>query len=373
MPWLMSDRPWEIGSDFSWPDLVEEPEQSWRPWSGESRLYGSGRDALRGLLAHGRDQLGWRRVFVPSYFCQDVIQSMLDTSLDLIVYYYSPFDHPDQFSTSAFPAPETPCAGDAVLLVNTFGMHAAQPEWEIDDEVAIIEDHTHAPLSVWARQSTADWGIISVRKVFPLPDGGVVWSPVQHDLPEKPAASATHHKATADRLMGMVLKDLYLKGLPIDKDAFRSRFIMGERSIASGQIAAISPVSEQALPLLPAESWHARRTANFHSFRTALDELKYPGIERLLEPVTVFGIVLLFNTKRLRDVVRQELIDFRVYPALLWELNTAVSRRDISAAHRDQAERSLFIHCDHRYDSEDMIRLAHLLNRIISKDYERFK
>jgi len=82
MPHL--DR-WELGSEFNW--LPYPPTNSeTAPWRKACRLYGTGRDALRALLLWGSDSHGWRRVLVPSYFCQDVIESLLSFGIEVSIY-----------------------------------------------------------------------------------------------------------------------------------------------------------------------------------------------------------------------------------------------------------------------------------------------
>ena len=76
---------WEYGSLFS-----ESPVPSRHcgsPWAGVQHvLTGSGRDALKLLLRHRT----WGTVWVPSFFCQEVVASIVDEMPSVRVYSDSP-------------------------------------------------------------------------------------------------------------------------------------------------------------------------------------------------------------------------------------------------------------------------------------------
>src|SRR5690625_5275017 len=67
-PPLPVERPWEQGGFFEFPKNHDHQRPS--RWSG-SILYRTGTDALRGLLSMAQ-QRGWRRLYVPTYYCQGV-------------------------------------------------------------------------------------------------------------------------------------------------------------------------------------------------------------------------------------------------------------------------------------------------------------
>ena len=75
---------WEQGSEFHARFAGAEPAR--HPWDGASRLLGSGRDALRAVLAEGRDHRGLKRLWVPSFFCQEVVAALLTEGLPVLPY-----------------------------------------------------------------------------------------------------------------------------------------------------------------------------------------------------------------------------------------------------------------------------------------------
>src|SRR5688572_30478270 len=133
---VMPAERWEHGSHLHW---VLDGGCLDAPWSGIAHtLWGTGRYALRALLAWGRDELRWQRVLVPTFFCQEVVQA-LARELPISLYPDAPAD----------PLPTGIEAGerDVVLLVNTYGMRT---QTRIQTRAVVVEDHTHDPLSRWA-------------------------------------------------------------------------------------------------------------------------------------------------------------------------------------------------------------------------------
>ncbi|WP_242395241.1 hypothetical protein [Anaeromyxobacter oryzisoli] len=344
----VSER-WEQGSDYHWMGLPSPACAKARPWA-PGLLVSSGRDALRLLLAHGVREQGWRRLWVPDYSCQDVLAALLQTGVRL----HSYPDHPLR------RAPDLPQArrGDAILTINYFGLRGplAVPR---RDGVFVIEDHSHDPDSAWAHESAADYCVVSLRKAFPLPDGGALWSPRGHPLPPAPILTAQRRKAAALRLSAMALKAMYLEGVPIEKDAYLALAAKAERALAVPGVSAMSDVARALLASCPVEPWRRAREANHAELCRRLSSLRW---SRVLLPAARGGVpfccAVLVDTAERRERLRRNLIASRVYPAVLWPLEETVLRIRDDA--RRVSRRMLAMHCDGRYGPEDMRRVADL-------------
>src|SRR5262249_44040970 len=117
---------------------------------------------------------------------------------------------------------------DTVLVNNLFGRGRREPwdAWSREHPlVTVIEDHTHDPLSDWARASTASYCVTSLRKTLPVPDGAVVWSPRGENLP---APTGDESTAAQWKLVAMILKAAWLSGKTVSKAEFRSLQQTGE-------------------------------------------------------------------------------------------------------------------------------------------------
>ncbi len=338
---------WEHGSFFH---LSLETGALEAPWGGApSTLWGSGRDAMRALLAWGRERLGFERILVPGFFCPEVT-SALARELPVAIYPDAPGD--------PLPARVDASARDVLLVVNTYGMRAGA---RVCTRAVVLEDHSHDPLSPWAFESEADYAVASLRKTLPLPDGGVLWSPRGRELPPERRWTATHARAAACRLAAMAWKRQYLEGAPLDKEAFRARARAAETAFGSGEISGITPLSRDRLPALPGGAWRERRARNLAAFRSALGEVR--GVRVVEAP---FAATLLFDSPGRREQVRAALVAARVYPAVLWPLEERL-HPDVPPRHCELSRRLLSLHCDFRYGERDMERVAEAVRRALSR------
>jgi hypothetical protein len=340
----MPDDRWEQGSDFH---LSLEFGGTPYPWTPlPHTLWGTGRDALRALVSWGLDKHGWRRLLVPSYFCQEAIVP-IQREISVGIYEHAP--------TSTSTEPVVARATDIVLVASMFGMPTAPT---VSGAAAVVEDLSHDPIGPGASHSTAAYALASLRKTLPLPDGGVVWSPRGLKVPPELPVTTDHASAVLDRLSAMTLKAHYLAGQPVAREEIRRLATRGEEVIGLGDISGISPFSRSRLATLPAGQWRAARQTNLAAFVEALGELA--GMTLLEAP---YAATLVFDRRMDRDKMRAALIAARIYPAVLWSLDDPVVD-GIPEADVDLARRILSIHCDYRYTPSDMVRVADVIRGV---------
>lgn len=342
--------PWELGSEFHL-RVAHAGDARPPPWEGQGLLVGCGRDALRLLLEHGQRERGWRRLWVPSYFCPEVVAAARETGLAVSAYGCLPLGLPPPAACD----PPRAGPGDVVLQVNYFGLEArgvAAGALELAGAER-IEDHTHDPCSPWARRSRADFCLASLRKTLPLPDGGALWSPAGHALPAAPPLRARHRAAAARKLVAMALKARYLEGRAVPKAVFRRLAAQAESALGVGPASAISAEARALLGGFPVERWRARRRDNHRLVTAALADV--PGL-RVAQPADgergcPSSAMLVFASGALRDAVRAALLEAGVYPAILWPAQQGAVERALSA-------RLLSLPCDMRYGARDVLRAA---------------
>ncbi len=314
------------------------------PWRGAT-LWASGRDALAALYR----ARGWRRLWVPSYFCQKVLAAWRAAGLELAAY-------PDSSQEPAADLEQLPArAGDGVLVVNYFGLRAPRAgSWP--EAAEVVEDHSHDPLSDWAQRSRASWCLASLRKTLPAPAGGAVWSPAGLEPPAAGDTAPAGERAALTALAAMLLKSLYLAGHAVDKQAYRA--LAAESEAALGAVSPLPGWAAELIAAMPAGRWRRRRRANYDA---AAGELA--GVEglRLLAPATAegvpFSLVLVLDRPARAAALSAALIRRDIYPARLWELEETVVD-GVPTAHRELARRTLSLHCDQRYDETHMRRVA---------------
>jgi hypothetical protein len=357
----MFDKRWEYGSDFHWPTpeeigMLSRP-QSLREKANEALFYGSGRAALSALLNHGRIHRGWQRLFLPTYFCPEVLRAVELAGIRLCYY-------PDSPIKKAVRIPDEKLSSeDVVLRVNYFGWRGA--EWIIPSSELgcdIVEDHTHDPIGPWAKNSKATFCFASLRKTYPIPDGAVLWSPQGLELPESPPISKEHISACYLKLAGMVLKQSYVNGAMVEKNRYRELLIEGEMCLGRVGVSGMSPVSSILMEVISQDKLRRRRLENFRSFMklNSIPESKRLDVD-IPKDAAPFCIVLFVQDKRKRDLVREQLIQKQVYPGILWELPD-----DSDKEANDFSSRMLSLPCDFRYGGKDLERLSHLLQTVLS-------
>jgi hypothetical protein len=337
----MIDARWEHGSEFHWSEAGLAERDDDRDWlmQREAVGYASGRAALRALVEHGR----WPRVWLPSYVCAELIEAVGDR-----VRFYE--DDPTR-EPSLVELGDEASAGDAIVRINYFGLRgsiSAGP-WQRRGLV-VIDDHTHDPCGAWAQASDADYCLASLRKSLPVPDGALVWSR-GGDLPAAPEAC----DEAAAKLPAMLLKALYLRGYPVEKSVVRALAIAGEQRLAALTVEGMSRVSGQLLASLAISRLRARRRENFAVFAEAIGER---AAILAGDGATPFACVLRLGDREERERVRVALIEARIYPAVLWDLEGIAGHRERFAGSCAVGDRLLAIHCDARYTAADMQRVA---------------
>ena len=341
----------EYGSDFHYIDSYN---------SGRAHLT----DVFRGatLVADGRQcivalirQYGWRRIWMPDYFCYEVIETIKQQTCIEVVFYE---DNPlKEGKVEQLPFEKE----DVLLRMNFFGMYDHRSNKKIP--VPVIEDHSHDPFGHWALYSDADWCISSIRKTLPLPEGGMMWSPKGHKLTITLPLSDENERIAATRWEGMEMKTIYLNGGNVVKDEFRKRYTETEEYFDYAEPALIDRrslklISEQ----LDINLWLGAKRNNWILLTDLVGTEHCEVMKAEHESCTMFSLVLLFDSKEHRDAVRTRLIDTSVYPAILWNVPDNASKNS-----RDFSERMLSVHCDGRYTEDDIRQLSGILNNVLEK------
>ena len=337
----------EFGSDFHYIDSYN---------SGRAHLT----DVFRGatLLADGRQcivalirQYGWKRIWMPDYFCYEVIETIkLQTGITVMFYEDTPLQ---EGQVDNLPFKE----GDVLLRMNFFGIRDKRSNANIP--CPVIEDHTHDPFGHWSLYSDADWCISSVRKILPLPEGGMMWSPKEHKLEVEIKPSEENEKIAAIRWEGMEMKFKYLKGEGVSKEEFRKRYTETEEWFDYAEPALIDERSKKVVSKqLDINLWQGAKRKNWALLQSLVNKDVCKVLKPEDETCTMFSLVLLFENKEIRDKVRKRLIDACVYPAILWAVPDSASGNT-----RNFSERMLSVHCDGRYSEDDIRQLASILNK----------
>lgn len=255
----------EYGSDFSIDlgNLQYTKDNIFNYLEGYHSLYfDSGRSATRYLL-HSIRHLN---VALPDYLCESIV----DCFPESVIHYYPVDQQLRIIELESIPWDKI----DAFYLLHYFG--TLQPRHVLDYVAekkkqygfTILEDTTH---SIFTQASTiGDYFICSLRKWFPIPDGGVLYSRTPLPLDEYNNLTPIQ----SNRIDGMVLKNLYLSGAVSDKEAFRRILISTEDQLDEQKdLFKISTISEYILKCQSVSKIVQRRKRNHSILKNVIGDL----------------------------------------------------------------------------------------------------
>jgi hypothetical protein len=350
------EQRWEVGSEFDWYDQLTTPltKENWLP--DTYALFATGTStliALQQLLSTDQQSL---TLHLPSFFCMEVV-AKLKTVFNICWYHDLPTEPAPDFS-SLHVSP-----GDLVLAVNFFGIrekHIWQDWFEHHDDVVFIEDHSHDPFSDWARHSTAHYAVASLRKTLPIPDGGIIWSPQNLELP-KP--SLPESVGASQKLTAMLLKRAYLNGSAISKDTYRFIQIQAEQQLHAEMVTSASSFTSHILRCLDITRLRQQREENIRQFLQSVMTIAHAEWQPLFTSWATgcvpLNSVLVCESHEIRERLREFLISQNIFPAIHWQqpFNVMSTNDPISL---DLSTRILTIPTDYRYHTED-------INQIVAK------
>lgn len=344
----------EFGSDFHYINPVTRVEKTLYDFYPRANLYADGRQALIHLY---RTQ-DWQRLWIPEYFCYDVISSLKEAGLNIFFY----ADHPgyggDGQTLEAIQKNGYFKTTDAILRVNYFGTRAYRSPEKLS-VAAVVEDHTHDLIGGWAMNSHADWCIASLRKTLPIPEGGMLWSPVGLKLPEQPEKSDENERIATTRWEAMKLKARYLAGEKVEKASFRAGYVDTEPFFDTAPVCALDEGSKEYLRSFDIQDWYKKKRDNWDLLRDIKkDNVRVLGFENY--GCYPFSLVLAFDFQADRDRVRKALIEHQVYPAILWNVPSPTEGEIFKFS-----SEMLSIHCDARYTREDIITMKSIIESVL--------
>lgn len=340
----------EYGSDFHYLDSYQSRRAHLTDVYHDAWYLADGRQCLIALIR----QYGWKRIWMPEYFCYEVIESLRQMT-DIEIVFYQDFPTNDARGTVAtLPYRD----GDVLLRVNYFGMRDFREERDVP--VPIIEDHTHDLLGHWSLYSVADWCIASLRKTLPIPEGGMMWSPKELKVESLEFRGDNECRDIAvQRWKAMEMKAAYLRGENVKKEDFRKILVETEAWFDTAGPVLIDERTMRFIEELDINAWYNAKKRNWRML-CQLVNTKAQILRPDDESCNMFSFAILAPTRELREQWRKGLIERKIYPAVLWN----VPEKAHSSV-KDISDRILSIHCDGRYSAEDIENMAKLINQVL--------
>ena len=340
----------EFGSDFHFVDTLADAGASIEGIYPDAQLCFSGRSALFAIVDYGIEKYGWKKLYLPNYYCNEVIDFV--SSLPIEIFFFD--DGPYKKAEPDFSTIDN--EGNVYVAVNYFGLRRT-PAY-VPVHAFSIEDHTHDLVSNWAQRSTAHFCFASLRKTLPIPSGGVIWSPKKLGVPDKSnRTSEVSNKATFMKLTAMLLKKFYLEGADIRKQEFRDLFVESEQLLGASETNARLPsISMELIRRFSVHYFSQIKKRNYQCFWDCIEDKTQLFNPYVSEAYNPFGLVYYFNKRSERDSFKSYLIKNNIYPAVLWPNQLEANAADFS-------ERSLLIHCDFRYTKSDITAMSDVINQ----------
>ncbi len=326
---------WEVGSHLEHIDTPPQSPPADPPWNAS---FATCRGALSALVDLGIQELGWRELHVPTYYCPDAYPSPR-LPIEILRYPCHPW-------SDAGPLRAAP--GSVVLTTSYYG----EPPIGVEGGASVILDATHDPFADWLPTVRADYVVASLRKTLPVPFGAGILAPTGLPVPGAEPLTVDGRDLIARRRAAMLAKSRYLRGESSDPSYYAALVASEAESWRLGRQAA-DDESARSVAVMPGHFWRSMRTAN----ATTLSESLVPDARLTARPGS-YGVVLLLDDHRSRESLRSWLIGGKVYPAILWEQ----SRQDEDPAGLDFSLRHLVIPTDFRYSADDMVRVADLVS-----------
>lgn len=353
----------ELGSYFNSIDgYCSSKSQLKCLFGNDARFFADGRHALNFVFRNS----DFKRIWIPCYFCPDVVASIRTAGMSVCFYNDMPGKENDDEIVRNIDYKD----GDILLRMNFFGMRSYRDNCGIP--VPVIEDHSHDLIGDWASRSNADFCVASIRKSIPVAEGGVAWSPkgLFVDCAESLPITEVNSHLAEERWKAMEIKSCYLdkyesttsltNQMISDKHKFRDVIVSTEMMFDNLSDSSIDFRSMEFLRTFDFQRWYEGKKKNYKYLCNKLSGISNDF--RVLIPdndkCEPFSLPILFATGDLRDKYLTKLVGDCVYPAVLWNVP-----EEFSNVASDMGNRLMSVHCDARHSFEDLERIVELIKK----------
>ena len=314
----------EIGGYFEleMPDFgIESPQPG--------HFFQSARASIHAALGCGR----FKRVLMPAYICDSIIQAGQEAGLEVEIYYLDtslyPIDIHDRLTKDC-----------AVLYVNYFGMCQANVQKIINEAQSgtVIIDNSHALFA--AHEAGAVASAYSPRKFVGLPDGGILSVSSTFDV----SLPVEEDSGSIDRMAYLFKRMAYSA-----RAGYRD-FDLARRSLGDTHPLRMSRLTKRLMRSIDWNNVRQRRRENYTLLAERLDRFNaFPWRMQaddvpLVYPFTVRGIAV--------DSWRNELAARDIFTATYWK--DAIPRVFAGSVEAMLINETLFLPVDQRMTRADV-------------------
>ncbi len=314
-------------------------------------MYSSGRAALYQILRFAVSVDNCKCVYLPDYICDSVFHVCDNLCLP-----YKFYPIAENLLADVDTLKKLYTGGGIIVVVNYFGVVSCeetieQIRKECSDAIIVLDD-VQAPFQI-DEPTNADVSFTSLRKAYPLPDGGLVHLKSFPLMPNSHPSKFPQYKIAASYLKNLRVYDNY------EDDIYLDLYHKGEELIDSDYDNAPSNYTLMTYPSLDIHRMSILRKRNAETIQKGLDRIGLkPCVEIPKDSVPLFIPIILEN----RDRVRKAMFANNIFLPVHWPVEEHIDELKRGAY---MARHELSIIIDHRYTNSDMEKILSVLENNI--------
>lgn len=346
----------EYGSEFDSESNEEYLVKQAKPYRFDKKyrsvFFRSGRDALRYIAQIHKN----KKVLFPSVFCESMVQPFKESSINIDYYslnthYKADFDELNRKINEC----------DLFIFHNFFGIQFITNKQlrllkEKYPSKIFIFDATHD--FYFQRNFIFDYKVISIRKWFSLPDGGILISSKVINI------NKYDDEFFQLRNRALLLKSEYLSERKIEVKT-QYRYLLNEATKLLDNDSSISLINDASLKIIESiniKKIMSKRRRNFLHLSKLFSQSEFTKNLKISEEVQspLYFPIYVNN----RDEIQKSLADEDIYAPVIWPINDQL--KEMCEVSKFTSENLLCLPCDHRYSIEDINHIFVTFLRIVS-------
>jgi len=351
----------QIGSFFEFPKLKEVNKESSVLYNLKKKNFhmtfvGDGRQAIKLILLNFLETHYVNSIYLPAYACFSVIQPFLELSLKFNFY---------KLNSNLEPILNLKIKNSLIYLIDYFGKEILPNEIieNLSKNNLIILDITHSIFNEDRFKINSENVILvaSLRKIFPIPDGGIIYSKIPLNTNE-----LKRNTLYIQMLDAMILKKFYIEeNLPKTSKKIYLKLYKNYEERKNKHIIRILNIPSISLDILINLDYFdilkKRKRNLYYLYKNLRKKNNFAFFYKKEEIKSPFIFPLIFRTHEEREYYRKKLIEKDIYTPVHWALPKFIS--NTFEEERKLSERILSIPIDQRYGKKEM---KYIINAIES-------
>ncbi|MEO0281898.1 MAG: hypothetical protein ABIN05_06080 [candidate division WOR-3 bacterium] len=310
-------------------------------------FFSSGRGALKNVAYYLKEN-GYRVLF-PDYFCEEMLKPFLDENLSIKFYKIK-----NNLSSDIDFLKKEKSKKTAIFITDYFGFQDEELlKLSKEKGFFTVRDITHSFLSEF-QFSSSEMVVGSLRKIFPVPDGGVLFTDLKNFKKIRKSSDENYY-------IGKIISKLYreiFENYRYEKDYFEKIYVYysqkSEKEI--GDIPKnISRFSLNFLKIYDHKRSSQKRRENFNFLLT--DDFVYEKAIFKFLPENVVPQSFPLKIEN-RDFVKSEMQKYKIFLPVLWRCQNKLSKKILN------------IPVDEEYSKNDLKRTIEKIKLVLRRKNE---